>query len=212
MKNSPKDVVIYDKIVGFRAIPRYIPDGLDPDTHGGFGALGPDKNQLPRDYNVTFFFDYITGTIETIEFQNTTDGAAHSEVFNVTDRFNAKDFRISIPFPDEGFHNVTIIARNKVQGPVLYHLFFEMVGKVKGAKIDDLQKVTSKDELKTFDVSFETAGAGTCMEVDYKDGVIESYGDFEYCEEWVPETKYNPSLPFVSSQQSITHVYVDFGI
>ena len=46
----------------------------DPLTDKGLRALGPDRNQLPKDLNVTFFFDYNRATIETIEIINTTNG------------------------------------------------------------------------------------------------------------------------------------------
>ena len=51
--------------------------------------------------NVTFFFDYDQGTIEEIEFYNMTDGKnCLIHTFTVPDIFNAKDFRVNIPFPD----------------------------------------------------------------------------------------------------------------
>lgn len=40
---------------------RYIPQGKDEDTDPGMAAMGPDKNQLPLDRKVTFFFDYAKG-------------------------------------------------------------------------------------------------------------------------------------------------------
>ena len=48
----------------------------DTETDLGMPALGPNKDQLPQDLNVTFFFDYTRGTVETIEIINTTDGRA----------------------------------------------------------------------------------------------------------------------------------------
>ena len=43
-------------------------------TDLGLPALGPFRDQLPQDLNVTFFFDYQKATVETIEIINTTDG------------------------------------------------------------------------------------------------------------------------------------------
>ncbi len=40
---------------------RYIPQGKDEDSDPGMAAMGPDKNQLPLDRKVTFFFDYAKG-------------------------------------------------------------------------------------------------------------------------------------------------------
>ena len=36
-------------------------------------GFGPDKDMLPLDVNVTFFFDYVKATVETIEIWNRTD-------------------------------------------------------------------------------------------------------------------------------------------
>ena len=87
---SENTVEWYSAINNFVAIPRFIPAGLDPETHEGFPAFGPNNDLLPLDVNVTFFFDYDKGgalrqniwfiknnfppgTIETIEIFNTTE-------------------------------------------------------------------------------------------------------------------------------------------
>lgn len=63
---------------------------------------------------------------------------------------------------------------------------------------------------KVFLVDFESAGAGTCVTIDYADGVINSYGDEEYCTTvfatgsdvvYVPNTAMSP-FPIV-----IKHTY-----
>ena len=51
----------YSAITKFVAVPRFIPAGLDPETHEGFPAFGPNNDLLPLDVNVTFFFDYDKG-------------------------------------------------------------------------------------------------------------------------------------------------------
>lgn len=47
--------------------------GMDPLTHSGLSGFGPSYDMLPLDVNVTFFFDYVKGTVETIEIINITD-------------------------------------------------------------------------------------------------------------------------------------------
>ena len=107
----------YHQITGFVVLPRYIPLGKDVNTDPGEPPMGPNKDQLPQDLNVTFFFDYsigaiskflnlfgpfILGTIETIEIKNISNNGTSISlgVWEVTDKFNAKDFRISYSFPD----------------------------------------------------------------------------------------------------------------
>ena len=51
----------YHKITDFEVLPRYIPLGRDVDTDPGLEPMGANKNQLPQDLNVTFFFDYLKG-------------------------------------------------------------------------------------------------------------------------------------------------------
>ena len=46
---------------------------MDPLTHSGLSGFGPSYDMLPLDVNVTFFFDYVKGTVETIEIINITD-------------------------------------------------------------------------------------------------------------------------------------------
>ena len=54
-------VTIYEKIKDFAVVPTYIPSHLDKHTAMGLPAMGKEKNQLPLDYNVTFFFTYTQG-------------------------------------------------------------------------------------------------------------------------------------------------------
>ena len=59
-------------------------------------------------------------------------------IFNVTDKFAADQFRISLNFSDEGWHNVSVVAKNffftdnetLLDEVFTYHLTFEIVGKV----------------------------------------------------------------------------------
>ena len=128
----------YNSIQEFTAIPRWIPKGfysdkkkyhvslyivlkllgMDPLTHSGLSGFGPSYDMLPLDVNVTFFFDYVKGTVETIEIINITDsgntslggtsdfllGRFHvilmdAGTWYVTDKFDARAFRISYEFP-----------------------------------------------------------------------------------------------------------------
>ena len=59
-------------------------------------------------------------------------------VFNVTDKFSGDQFRISLNFSDEGWHNVSVVAKNffftenetLLDEVFTYNLTFEIVGKV----------------------------------------------------------------------------------
>jgi hypothetical protein len=63
-------------------------------------------------------------------------------VFNVTNKFEADQFRISIAFPDEGWHNVSVKAKNYfftenetlLDDVFIHDLSFEIVGKVKKSR------------------------------------------------------------------------------
>ena len=89
-----------------------------------------------------------------------------------------------------------------------YNFQFEIVGKVRGAKIDDFQIITSKEQKKDFEITFDSIGAGTCMVIDFKDGAIKSYGDEAYCEEWKPDVKYDPVFDALTTPQPLTYVYL----
>ena len=107
--------------------PKWVPNGRDEATGDPMEALGPNGNMLPLDRNVTFFFDYLQGwsctffvdfldftnnfyegTIEYFDFINITasidDPTALADIdlgsYRVTDKFNARDFRVSITFYD----------------------------------------------------------------------------------------------------------------
>ena len=73
----------YCAINNFVAIPRFIPPGLDSRTHEGFPAFGPNNDLLPLDVNVTFFFDYDKGTIETVEIFNRTESGTDNSLGNL---------------------------------------------------------------------------------------------------------------------------------
>ena len=56
-----------------KVFPLFLSIGQDVSTHTGLMGFGPDKNMLPLDVDVTFFFDYVKATVETIEIINRTD-------------------------------------------------------------------------------------------------------------------------------------------
>ena len=65
--------------------------------------------------------------------------------------------------------NVSVIASNVFES-FTHVLTFEMVGKVQGPLIDDFQIISNKEQLKEFEITFESIGSGTCMMLDFKDG------------------------------------------
>lgn len=64
-------------------------------------ALGPNGNMLPVDRNVTFLIEYTQGTIEKLLFfyHNASEKVLVKEHV-VPDKFNAKDERVNIMFPE----------------------------------------------------------------------------------------------------------------
>ena len=102
---------------------------------------------------------------------------------------------------------MTIIARNELDYPFPSHLYFEIVLKVKVIKIDDCQIITSKEQNKRFDITFDSLGADTCMVIDFDDGTIKSYGDRGFCKEWQPQVKYDPTFEILTSPQVINYIY-----
>ena len=58
----------YHEITNLIVLPRFIPLGKDLSTDPGLPPLGPNKDQLMQDLNVTFFFDYSLGKLTFIKF------------------------------------------------------------------------------------------------------------------------------------------------
>ena len=67
---------------------------------------------------------------------------------------------------------------------------FVKIGKVKGITLDDRASMASIEDTKWFYIDFETLGAGTCLHMDFKDGVEKVYGDKEFCDIWKPDVDY----------------------
>lgn len=64
-------VVIMEKIMNFTAEPLYVPIGGDQDVDEPSEGLGEQKIQFPVDRNITFFFDYMQGTISAKVIKHT---------------------------------------------------------------------------------------------------------------------------------------------
>ena len=54
---------IFEPIIDFEVVLKYIPTVFDSNTHAGFSAGGYYKNKLPLGNEVTFFFEYKKGKI-----------------------------------------------------------------------------------------------------------------------------------------------------
>lgn len=103
-------------------------------------------------------------------------------------------------------HNITVRAWNRLQNATDSLVTFEIVGQVRGIKVDDNNEITSKDEVKWFYIDFESIGAGTCIFMDFQDGIKQTFGDETFCAEWAPEVEYIPGVPMVLPV-TITHTY-----
>ncbi len=172
-----------------------------------------------------------TGTIEKILVRNVSFGVDEDlGTFMVPDKFDAKSFTIDIPFEvvnklrptsvclvftltadcmQEGFANFTIQPWSEVEQTLVpYFVSFEVVGQVRGIALDDSGIVTSKDEVKLINVTFDSVGAGTCLEVDFKDGYVIAIGDEAFCKFW-SRTANRPYVPGyeITSPMILDHVY-----
>lgn len=98
------------------------------------------------------------------------------------------------------------MAKNRLQetDPVL--ATFEIVGAVRGITVDDYNELSAAEEEKWLFIDFESVGAGTCVTVDFDDGIQQAFGDEYFCAEWAPDVEF---LPGVSMEPpvAITHVY-----
>ena len=83
----------------------------------------------------------------------------------MTDPFNAREFTITLPFPEDGYYNVTAEATNSIGSQDADSVVFNKVGMVKGLKIDDNKEITSKHVPKWFYLDFEVLPQGTCVKV-----------------------------------------------
>ena len=77
---------------------------------------------------------------------------------------------------------------------------------VRGLVLNDNNVVNTKGEVKWFNLDFESVGAGTCVKMDFGDGIIEAYGDQSYCNDWAPDVPYVPGVE-IENPTFISHVY-----
>ena len=78
---------------------------------------------------------------------------------------------------------------------------------MKGLKIDDHGKITSKNEEKKFTITLESFGTGGCLLIDFKDGTKNSYGDEYFCiVEWERAKEYE-FVPGFGLQNPMTIAY-----
>ena len=109
-------------------------------------------------------------------------------------------------FSQEGVHNITVVAWNRLQNFTSDVVTFEIVGAVRGMEITDNRVLSAKDEVKWFFINFESIGAGTCIVFDFHDGIIQSFGDEYFCSELAPDVEYLPGVAMVAPV-IITHTY-----
>ncbi len=107
-------------------------------------------------------------------------------------------------------HNVTVIGANSDEESSPAEASFvrmdEQTDAILGLRIDDNQEVTNVGETKWFYVHYDVLGPDSCLVVDYDDGVMEAFGDREFCREWQPRIKFIDNMD-ISSPVVITHEY-----
>ena len=179
-------------------------------------GLGNDKNKVPLGAKTVFKFRYASGTIETIKVNSVIDGVvALVGDYAVTDKFMASEFEIEMDLIAEGSFNYTFEPQNSlVQDYPPFPVEVEMVGQVRGIKLDDFEIITNIEEIKNFEVTFDSVGAGACLGVDFGDGVQVAYGDQYFCQGWSRTS----SFLFVEGHETIgnpfqfNHIYFQFGV
>ena len=101
-----------------------------------------------------------------------------------------------------------MVAKNDLEESESFDLEFEIVGKVTGVKINDFQIITVKEQMKEFEVSFESFGSGACILIDFKDGVVKTFGDETFCNEWKPDVMYDPTFQSLTAPQQLFYTYL----
>ncbi|XP_069977559.1 polycystin family receptor for egg jelly [Penaeus vannamei] len=200
-------VTIVEEIIDFAIINKYYPTLTSLVGSAGFGSM---KNQYPMDKNLTFAPTMTQGTVDyyTVEF---TVNASTILTFNVIDPFQPLANEFHYHFDFETFLNLTVYAVNMFQS-VPVDLFVEIVGQVRVGIIDDFAIVTGKNETKTFEVSFESLGGGTCLVIDFGDSSpLVAYGEEITCKTNFSHAFYYPE-PTLDIINNYTHVYAAEGV
>ncbi|XP_071550540.1 polycystin-1-like [Panulirus ornatus] len=230
------EVLIVEKIHDFTIVNKYFPTLTSTEARNGFGKL---KNQYPLDKNLSFFPEMTNGTVELYTVIH-TNNMSEILTFQVADPFlpKANPFHYHFDFVSfilfyfnsclqihfssterklkhthtETFLNLTVIAMNIFEN-VTVDLFLEIVGEVRLCQIEDFSEVTEKEETKTFLISFESLGGGTCLLVDWDDTdpiVSEAYGEKTTCQSGYVDAIYH-DLPLLDVSVNLTHTYSDEG-
>ena len=179
-------------------------------------GLGADKNKVPLEAKVVFKFRYTTGTIETIVVNSVTDGVvALVNEYVVTDKFMASEFEIEMDLTEEGSFNYTFEPKSSlVNDYPPFPVEVEIVGQVRGIKLDDFEIITNIEETKNFEVTFDSVGAGACLGVDFGDGVQVAYGDQYFCQGWSRTSSFlfYEGYETISNPFQFNHIYFQFGV
>ncbi|KAK7075310.1 hypothetical protein SK128_002074 [Halocaridina rubra] len=197
-------VLIIEEIKDFVIINKYFPLLTSTTPRDGFGKT---QNQFPKDQNLTFYPAMSQGTVDRyiVEFTNN-----NSEImrFEVVDLFNPIANFFHYHFDVEEFLNLTVIAVNIFE-TVKVDIFIEMVGQVRIIQINDFSVITEKNESKTFEISYESLGGGTCLVVDWGDSqplALDAYGEESTCMTNFSHATYH-SEPLLEIANNFTHSY-----
>ena len=120
------------------------------------------------------------------------------------------------------------VDNSQLAEAVEVELKLELVSRVRGPRLEDWQIITGVDEEKKFEVSFESVGAGTCLLLDWADGLEDTYGEPSWCSQWQPGVRwqtysfskgyltdlgrYHPTVPVIGSPQPLSHIFTQFGV
>nr|XP_045602514.1 uncharacterized protein LOC123760774 [Procambarus clarkii] len=197
-------IYIVQEIINFVVLNKYYPTLTATVGRDGFGKL---KNQYPMDKNLTFVPLMTQGTVDEYIVINDTSGLEMFR-YKTLDPFNPTLLPYSYFINYETVVNMTVHAVNKFQS-VPYLLYVEIVGTIRQCLIDDYSDVKPKNEEKTFEVSFESVGAGTCLVVDWGDTdlkVVHSYGESYTCQTGYGSAVYHDA-PVLDVSFNLTHTY-----
>ena len=61
--------------------------------------------------------------------------------------------------------------------------------------------------MKFFEITFQSLGSGACLQIDYKDSNIITYGDAYYCSIWRPIATYEPGYE-ITNPIVLNHTYL----
>ncbi|XP_042202975.1 uncharacterized protein LOC121853101 [Homarus americanus] len=127
----------------------------------------------------------------------------------VEDKLNPTTKSFNFFHGEEAVLEMTMLAINQFEA-VPFNFTIEIVGMIRGPIIDDFSIVTDKDELKHFQVSFESLGGGTCIAVHWNDDSdLATYGAPEDCTTHFSWGNHVHSK--IDIVMNITHTYGSYG-